>query len=273
MIGRSLPEPGAVKMANRKDEALGDYMLSGFLIRNTAEKEELPAVMLQGKKPCETPREFVVWIDRQGKASLFDQDGLPIAPVRKLLDSGFAVVGVDLFGQGEFTKDGQPIAKARLNKSGWDNWGKYAGYTFGYNHSVFAKRVHDILSTIALLRDTEPSPKQIDLVGFAGAGHWVAAACAQAGSAVNRTIIDTDGFRFGQLEAINDPDFLPGGAKYLDLPGIVALCAPGQVWLAGEGPNPEVPMKAYKAAGQAESLRVFSGEGTLDAGTEWLLSD
>lgn len=274
MIGRRLPKQGAVKMAHRKDEALGDYRLSRFLICNTAEKEELPAVMLEGNKPAENPRQFVVWIDRQGKAGLFDEAGQPIAPVRKLLDAGRTVLGVDLFGQGEFTADGKPMAKARLNISPHDApWNGYAGFTFGYNHSVFAKRVHDILTAVALLRDMEPEPKQIDLVGPGGAGHWVAAVRAQAGAVVSRTVIDTAGFRFGKLEAIDDPDFLPGGAKYLDLPGILALCAPGPMWLAGEGAEPAVAKKAYEAAGKADALSVFSGAGTVDGGLEWLLSE
>ena len=274
MIGRRLPKQGAVKVAQRQDEALGDYRLSRFLIRNTAEKEELPAVMLQGAKPAEKPKHFAVCIDRQGKAALFDKSGGPSAPVRRLLDAGVTVLGVDLFGQGEFTADGKPMAKARLNKSTRDvPWGKYAGFTFGYNHSVFAKRVHDILTAVALLRDMEPQPKQIDLVGFGGAGHWVAAARAQAGSVVSRTVVDTAGFRFGKLAAIDDPDFLPGSGKYLDLPGILVLCAPGRMYLAGEGDDPAVVKSAYGAAGKADALSVFDGEGTVDGSLEWLLSE
>ena len=36
--------------------------------------------------------------------------------------------------------------------------------------------------------------------------------------------------------SIGDLNFLPGGAKYGDLPGMLALGAPGELWLAGEGP-------------------------------------
>ncbi len=276
MIGRRLPEKDAVKMAQRKDESLGEYKLSCFLIRNTAQKEELPAVLLEGKKPADKSLRFVVWIDRQGKAGLFDEAGQPIAPVRKLLDAGRAVVGVDLFGQGEFTKDGKPIAKARLNESGSDTWAKYAGYTFGYNHPVFAKRVHDILSTVALLRDMQPQPQSIDLVGFEGAGHWVAVAQAiaraEAGGDISRTVIDTAGFRFANITSLDDPDFLPGGAKYLDLPGMLALCAPAPMWLAGEGTDPEIVKKAYKAAGKADALSVPADKETIDDAIKWLLS-
>jgi hypothetical protein len=33
--------------------------------------------------------------------------------------------------------------------------------------------------------------------------------------------------------------FLPGGAKYLDLPGMISLNAPHPLWIKGEGKSPE----------------------------------
>lgn len=33
---------------------------------------------------------------------------------------------------------------------------------------------------------------------------------------------------------LRSPDFLPGGAKYGDLPGMLAAGEPGTLWLAGE---------------------------------------
>ena len=273
MIGRRIPEKVTIQSAGGKEEAIGDYRLSRLLIQNMVAKEELPAVMLKGKKTPDVSRKFVIWIDPQGKAGLFDTAGQPIAPVRELLDAGRTVLGVDLFGQGEFTKDGKPIAKARLNKYPHDApWTTYAGYTFGYNHSVYAKRVHDILSAVTFLQVMGPERKQIDLVGLGGAGHWVAAARAVAGPVVNRTVVDTAGFRFAKLTALDDPDFLPGGAKYLDLPGIVALCAPGRMWLAGEGTDPVIPKKAYQAAGKAGALSVAGDKETIDDAVKWLLS-
>ena len=112
------------------------------------------------------------------------------------------------------------------------------------------------------------------LVGLNGAGHWVAAARAQAGEAVDRAVVDTAGFRFANLTAFDDPAFLPGGAKYLDLPGILALSAPGELWLAGEGADaPAVVAAAYRAAGSPEKLTVFDGEPSRrqSAALAWLM--
>ena len=59
---------------------------------------------------------------------------------------------------------------------------------------------------------------------------------AVAGAALDRTAIDTAGFRFGTLLDYRDPAFLPGAGKYLDLPGLLAAGMPGALWLAGEPP-------------------------------------
>jgi len=276
MIGRGLPEPGTIQAANLHQQELGEWRTATFLIRHTAAGEELPAVRLE---PKSWNKRVVIWIDKMGKQSLFDDGGMPKPAVRKLLAAGVAVVGVDLFGQGEFTADGKPLAEARLN--GEDKQQTYAAYTFGYNHPMFSQRVHDVLSTIALMRSGETPAEKVDLVGLAGAGHWVAAARAVASSAVDRAVVDTDGFRFAKLTAVYDPDFLPGGAKYGDLPGMIALSAPHPLWLAGEtaetapgtAPQEWSVAAAYQAAGQSDNLTVFAGkeQDKPSAAVEWLL--
>jgi len=270
MIGRGLPQVGAIDVEHDPKEERGDYAMVRGLVRYPAKGEEVPVVVLG---PAQEPwnKQVVIWLDPAGKAALFDEGGQPKPAVRKLLGAGMAVVGVDLFGQGEFTPDGKPLDKARLDPN--EKRHGYAGYTYGYNHTVFAQRVHDVLSLVGLAR-TIRTVEKVHLVGFRGAGHWVAAARAQAGKAVDRAVVDTAGFRFAKLTDFTDPDFLPGGAKYLDLPGILALSAPGELWLAGEGPEaPPVVAAAYKAAGRSGSLTVFDGgEAAQEAAAlNWLV--
>ena len=266
MIGRDLPGGAAIQTSKPEETPQGDWMLSKFLVRYAAEGEEVPVVRLQ---PKTWNKRAVVWIDKQGKQSLFAADGSPKPAVQKLLKAGVAVVGVDLFGQGEFTADGKPLAKARLKDKG-ETKDFYLGYAYGYNHPLFSQRVHDVLTVVAMLR--RGKAEKIDLVGLGGAGHWVAAACAQAGSAVDRAAVDTAGFRFAALTATDDPDFLPGGAKYGDLPGILALSAPMPLWLAGEGAAaPKLLAAAYATAGRPGDLTLYAGKDTEAAAVEWLL--
>ena len=97
------------------------------------------------------------------------------------------------------------------------------------------------------------------------------AARALAGNAIARAAADTQGFRFGQLTDYRDPRFLPGGAKYFDLPGFIALNAPHALWLAGEERLPAPAAAAYRSA--AAEPAVFAGAGGQKeiAAVGWLL--
>ena len=96
-----------------------------------------------------------------------------------------------------------------------------------------------------------------------GAGPWVAAARAQADDGIHRTAVDTGGFRFGHVLDIHDVNFLPGGAKYGDLPGFIALGGSANIFVAGEESRTE------KAGAVTTSVR---GKGTTDkSAVDWLL--
>src|SRR4029079_11909734 len=165
----------------------------------------------------------------QGKAGLFNSAGDPKDEIRKLLDSGIAVVGAELLYQGEFLGDGKPLKAYHIV----DNIREFVGYTLGYNHSLFASRVHDILSLASFFRGgAELKAERLYVAGFNGGGRWVAAAVAQAGSAFDGAAVDTGGFRFVQLKSYRDPDLWPGVTKYGDVPGLLSLAAPVPLWLA-----------------------------------------
>lgn len=271
MIGRGLPEPSAVRCGDVIEERdCGDYTLTLLTVDTPAQGETLPTIFLCPKK---WNKRVVLWICKEGKQGLLDDRGEPRAAIGKLLTGGMAVVGVDLFGQGEFVTGDHPMDHAQMNNPGSEGYKAYAGYTFGYNHSMFSRRVHDVLATVSAVRFSKWHPTEVSLAGLDGAGHWAAAARAQAGAAIDRAVIDTAGFRFARLTAVDDPDFLPGGAKYHDLPGMLALSAPDPLWLTGEGSDPPpVVAAAYKAADRANQLTLFAGkeEEKEMAAVEWL---
>ncbi len=278
IIGREMPAPGAIRFqrADEGAETIDGCRLLRGLVDYPAANEQLPVAILLPAEPEAWNRNAVVWIDPEGKRSLLGAEGKLRPAVRRLLAAGMAVVGVDLFGQGEFTADGKPISHTRLNNRKPDGPMPYAGYTFGYNHPVFAQRVHDILSVVALLRggvDGLGRARGVSVVGLRGAGHWVAAARAVAGRAIDRAAVDTGGFRFAEVAEFDDPEFLPGGAKYGDLPGMLALSAPEELWLAGESAKAlELVKAAYQAAGAAAKLSVFAAEDAAEkAAVDWLL--
>jgi hypothetical protein len=65
--------------------------------------------------------------------------------------------------------------------------------------------------------------------------------------------------------------FLPGAAKYHDLPGLLALNAPHPLWLAGEPEDAKNPATAaYAAAGQGGALTLQKSAADASAAADWI---
>ena len=93
---------------------------------------------------------------------------------------------------------------------------------------------------------------------------------------VDRAAIDTGGFRFGSLLDYRDPMFLCGGAKYADIPGLLAVAAPSKLLLAGEGKTGPKVLSAAYLANQAKDqieLSTQTGEDFAAEAVDWLLSE
>jgi dienelactone hydrolase len=268
LIGRSLAEVGEVGFTPSRKEDRGIYEEIGGLLRNQTHGEELPVIFL---RPHQTSRRTVIWIDQRGKDGLFAGENL-LSEVQRLLQSGACVVGVDLFLQGEFLNSKTPSLLMRRNPTP----GEFAAFDFGYNHPLFAQRVHDILTVVKYASQGKQTNGSLILAGFEGAGPWVAAAVAQAREVVAAAALDTAGFRFGNILDLKDANFLPGGAKYGDLPGIIALGAPVKLWVSGETEqSSEVPRLMYEKAGAQDNLTLFKGDlqRRRESAIQWLLTN
>ncbi|MGC1274272.1 MAG: acetylxylan esterase [Planctomycetaceae bacterium] len=266
MIGRSLEDVGelTVTHGSRKpgNETFGWHI---GCVRTTAHGEEVPAVVLM---PNDWNKRVVVWPHSEGKAALFDENGEPIAAVGKLVDAGFAVATADLIGQGEFMPDGKPVTQSRVV----DNPREFAGYTLGYNHPLFAKRVHDLLSLIAFSK--HQGAEEIILIGSGEAAAWCAAACVQSDGAVTRVALAPGDFRFDTITEIRDPNLLPGAVKYGDLAGLLALCAPAEMWVAVEDEDTlKLTTAAYAAASKEDGITVSETDDVVAGAVNWLVGE
>jgi dienelactone hydrolase len=265
LIGRTYAEAGVVDWELKDKQDRGDHLeMSGTLINQTY-GEALPVTWLY---PQAWNGQVVIWLDDSGRSALRDARGEVNPSVMKLVKSGVSVLAADLLFQGgEAVKQTRVVANPR----------EFAGYTFGYNHSLFAQRTHDVLTLVSFLRNTSVGshlhPKSVGIAGWGHTGPIVAAARALAGSAIDRAAVETNGFRFGKLLDYRDPMFLPGGAKYLDLPGMLASNAPLPLWLAGEGAKPAIVAPAYESAAKSAALMSFTGEASEKEATavEWLM--
>jgi hypothetical protein len=268
LVGRGLPAAGDLEIAQQSGTETEQYLQVAGLLRNKSKGEELPVAALRPKK---WEGRVVIWLSEQGKAALFAEDGLPSAQAKKLLEAGVAVVGVDLLFQGEFVTDGQPVTQNRKVR----NNRQFAGYTYGYNHALLAQRAHDILSVAVTMKHHPDKPKSVELVALDATAPIAAVALSQCGGVIDRAALDTRGFRFGKLTDYMDASFLPGGAKYGDLPAFLGLAAPARLWLAGETAESSALTKAaYAAGGKANSV-VLSNEKddkARAAAIDWLLN-
>ncbi len=258
ILGRRFDQVGEVtftETARRVDS--GITAVSGHVDHAEA-GEQFPAFRLS---PDGANRGTVIWISDSGKAGLFEA-GRWIDPVKQLLDAGYSVLAADLFGQGEFLKDGKPIESQRMwhQRGGQVGWNRFAGYTYGYNHPLFVRRVHDILSLTKLAKQKSQT---VHLAGLdSAAGPLVLAARSQMGGAVDQTFVDLNGFRFGVLTRHDHPMFVPGAVKYLDVNGIIAVSAPAKLSITGASPTIEVT-QVLKAANVQGSVAYHPTQAKL----------
>jgi len=248
MIGRPLPTDGDVEFETLEKEQLGDYKRYVGLLKQKVHGEELPIIFLH---PNDWNGKVVVWATDQGKAGIYNDKGQPVAAIRKLLKEGSALAAADLLYQGELVGAGGPLRQTRVVK----NPRQFLGYTVGYNHPLFAQRVHDLLSIVAFCKYHPDQPMEIHLVGRGMAGPWAAAASAIAGQVVDRTVVGHADFRFAGITDIRDLNLLPGAVKCGDLPGMLALIAPRPLRLEGVKEVPALTAAAYKAAGASGKVK------------------
>lgn len=265
LIGRTLQETGKVDWHLHEKVDRGDWLEMAGTLRNPARKEELPVVFLHPRNWSGTS---VLCLTGQGKTPLFGEGGGLHPGVRRLVQAGATVIGADLLFQGEFLVEGQTLNQSPKVAETRES----AAYTLGYNPSVFAERVHDVLTLVRFISANERRSSRIVLVGIGGAGPVVATARALCRDQVAKALVETGGFRFGKLLDFRDPDFLPGGAKYGDLPGMLALSAPARTWVVGESPTSlDLAVRQYAAAGAAAGLKVDAEAPDEEAIVRWIL--
>jgi len=211
------PEPpGSIAWVQKDKQDRGSWLQMAGLLRHGSRREEIPVVFCH---PKQWNGKTVVWLTGEGKSGLFDADGGLNPAARKLVEGGATLVGVDLLHQGESSVDGQPLTRTPRVK----NPREAAAYTFGYNPAVFVHRVHDVLSVVQYIRGHEKPSSRVSLVALDGTAPIAAAARAQAGRGLDRVALRLGDFRFGRILDLHSPDFLPGGAKYGDVDGLLAL--------------------------------------------------
>ena len=282
LLHTSLPSPGEVSSTGYGETTIEGRGLHKLTLRRKGSGEEVPALFL---KPANWNGVAIVAVNPEGKSALFSRpDGEGSAGTlngitRAVLETGAAILAPDVFLTGEFLPEearavpdiGPTGPDSRLFKKDSRRHAGFVGYSYGYNRTLLAERVHDILTVIAHARAL-PGCKSVHLAAGREAAGWIVLAGALAGPAVSKIILGdhrlTD---YDSMRSHDHPDFLPRALKYGGMPYFMALCAPTPLWLLSEGAPGEVVRAAYRAAGRPDGLRHLppgtdpgSGESVLD---------
>jgi len=246
IVNDPLAKPDTVDvMKDTFRELTGDgFGVHMGLLTRAGSGEAVPATALLPSKPGQTGRDMkfgaiVIWAHPDGKRSLFEADGrTPVPAVRWLLDRNVAVLSGDVFLTGEFQPGKRPHIKDQE---------KFAGYNDGYNRTVLANRVRDLLTLVAFAqRNTSPA---IHLIAFDKAGTWALLARALAGNTITRASIDLANYDFTAVREPDDEMMLPGALKYGGLLGFAPAFAetPGATELY-RPPTPTAPWLSKSSA-------------------------
>ena len=233
------PSPDEVELENAGEVRLDGLVVSNGLLRHAQRKTELPLLSVTAADHGNI-KKIIVWTDGRGKNAAFDAGGQPTPTLRALAKKNTMVLLPDLLGQGEFNASGQPVTKQRLI----DDERTYSAFTFGYNRTLTAERVGDLLAVIALANERPDVNVHVLVTG--GAAPWGVAAIAMSNQKVYRSLVDTQGFRFAAVDSYADANFVPGAVKYGDLPMLLGTI--NRLRVAGEGDRlPELTQKVNAA--------------------------
>ncbi len=263
LIGRTLESAGSVRWQNLETIHRGTYAEERGVVNNTTHRESVPALWL---KPLKPSGKSLLWIGDAGEESVFLLGGALRPELEKPLSLGVSILCPDLFRRGNPSGETAGPASNRMV----ENRREFAGYTYGYNHSLFAQRTHDILSAFRLLKSGNTGAPRIYAAALGSSGPLLAAARAIAPGALAGTAIHSGGFRFSHLTDFRDSRFLPGAVKYWDLPGLLALGAPSPLWLSGEPAVPE-PLSRFDAT-QRGKFTLHSGPAEAERALDWILA-
>ncbi|MEC9091103.1 MAG: acetylxylan esterase [Planctomycetota bacterium] len=198
------------KATNKTDR--GDYFVIGGVVRNKAYAEVLPVLFVH---PKQWNGEVLLVTTDLGKGDLFKNPVEPKPWVLALVKNGFSVVAPDLIYQGEFLEGSKSPIPRKV-----ENPREAAAYTFGFNHTVFAQRTHDLLNLLVMMNHHDPQPKKITLMGLGQTGSIGAAAAVLHNPPINRLFMSPASRSALEVNDVFDPYFFPGSGRFHGLAGM-----------------------------------------------------
>jgi len=269
MVNDPIAKPGTVDaVKDTFHELSGDgFVVHQALLTRKGSGEVVPAIGVMPAKRMAF-NAVVIWAHPDGKRSLFEADGrTPVPGVRWLLDQNVAVLSGDVFLTGEFQK---PAPAPRTARPAVKDQETFAAYNDGYNRTVLANRVRDLLTLVAFAQMDHPPA--IHLIAFDRAGTWALLARALAGNTISSASIDLANWDFTQIDQPDDEMMLPGALKYGGILGFAPAFAttPGATELY-RAPNGAPPWLSPTLLGTRTTLHQDTTVPEATQRVRWLL--
>jgi dienelactone hydrolase len=211
IVGRNVPAPQDVLWSvAQKIEEGSSYRIDGFVEQSRfAEK---------------VPVRF--WYPKQwnGAVDIFLETDPAEAEAKALqsVASGRAAAFPSLYLSG--IKEQPRFGDNLQAKNNGEDYREFSAFTYGYNPSLLARRVHDISALVVMIRSDKKSTVQnIRLV--AGPKHTAVGLVSGTilKNALDEVHVERDEFRFENITSHWDPDFVPGAVKYGDVDALHKL--------------------------------------------------
>ncbi len=234
IVGREMPRPGEVRVSSTRALKAG-YEESRLTMRESKHQEVIDCTLLLPKsRPWNGA--VALWLSNRGYAAFQDEAGEAWVAARALLDGGVAIACPELYLADAKEQPMNPVSSKDTARNEW-KWA--ASYTYGYNPPLVVRRVHDAMSTIAMIREHPELPSaRIVVVGADGAAAVAAMTAATFSPSLAGAVVDTQGFRFASLNDQWHPLFVPGAVKYGDVPGLLRLAGALHPVVLGENGVP-----------------------------------
>ncbi len=200
MIGRSWDEVGQVSHELTLKEKATDYLLMEGTMTSMAHDESVHVRYLYSE---DWNGEVILRWASPDEAETFPNSA-------KFIQDGFALV--------TFTDD---VSKATMNRP------EASAYTFGYNPTTFARRVHDMLTVVKGMRQLSDDwdVTKVHLHGNEG-GAAIALATRyllRAQAFTGEANVSLGDMRFAKVSTLDDSWFVPGAVKYGDVDSLLLL--------------------------------------------------
>jgi dienelactone hydrolase len=136
------------------------------------------------------------------------------------------VIDPDLYGRNDDQACNAPTTYSGKKEIEATSWQHSPVYFYGYNDSVFVRRVHDLVSTIAMVRQHPDWDTKKLIVEADGSLAAVAlAASLIVGDQIDELKTNPGDFSFSAIDSNWDDNMVPGALKYGGVKGLQALVA------------------------------------------------